>query len=464
MELGQSKFKKNLSNTIIRSYFQSNPMEVAPLHSSYFIDILQSDVGKTSEFGSWRTVVFVQALMSGVIAASSFALINWKILIILLSIGAVPLLFDITYAKKNRIMIEKARELYDEKSANTLDIFEHYIILRIYNAMEEKKSKLLTQHKEMGDIHKKVYLNNNRVNFIHSLVYEGLFRVVILIGGLYSYSTGNISIGSIAFMLSMSEGLAFFLRDFGSYIRNIQELIVSKNKIEDCINCTLQSSLPFRNIDHTVKSLTLENVSFHYPDKSNYLFKNVHYLFKGGHHYILVGENGLGKSTLFKLIFGLYKPTKGKICINSSSINSFESKKLSYVPQEPKVFSGTLKENLTSDSLCEDIRKVEKILKIVGLNDISIENNVVSENGNNFSKGQLMVIVLCRALLQNPDVLLLDELDANIDEKTLNIIMEIIFKDYPKCCIIAISHNKNYNIYKNFKVISIKDGMLKELK
>ncbi len=148
---------------------------------------------------------------------------------------------------------------------------------------------------------------------------------------------------------------------------------------------------------------------------------------------------------------------------NNSKNLVLEENRIAYVPQEPRVFSGTLKENLLNDKEESKAQDIEKVLKIVRLENLNAEECVINENGDNFSKGQLVRIVLARALLQDSDILMLDELDANIDETMLNEIIEDIGRWRPGYCIIAISHNKDYQAYRDFRRILIKDKAISEL-
>ena len=98
-------------------------------------------------------------------------------------------------------------------------------------------------------LEKKTAEQNAKADFLHDLVYDGLYRFVILIGGFLLAGAGEITVGSVAFMLSMSEGLAFFLSDIGAYWRNAQALRVSVGRLETMYNTELSSQRPARTSD-----------------------------------------------------------------------------------------------------------------------------------------------------------------------------------------------------------------------
>lgn len=453
MEVGQSLIKKHFSNLLVNRYFLANPLNVNKLHSSYLLELLQIDTAKISEYGGWDTVVLIQAIISGFIAMFSFAMISWEILALLILLGCIPIFLNTKYAKKNRNIFEKVRKLYEEKAEMTINVIDNYIVLKLYDAIAQSIEQIMNKHNEMMDVQEQVYFNNERVDFVHDLIYQGLYKIVILIGGMYLYRKGEVTIGAIAFMLSMSEGLAFFLNDVGMYYRNVQELNISKDKIQNCINNSLDVVEFSNHNNDKLKSITLQNVSFKYSD-NEMIFERVNYQFVSSHNYLILGKNGVGKSTLLKLIFRLYLPCNGKIFYNENELQTLCDTRISFVPQEPRIFSGTLKENLLDEGMKSGIQEIKKVLQIVRLDNLDIEGCEIEENGNNFSKGQLARIVLARALLQKPDFLLLDEVDANIDEIMLNNILHDIKKWNKECCIIAISHNESYASYRGFvKVI-----------
>ncbi|MGL5439011.1 MAG: ATP-binding cassette domain-containing protein [Filifactoraceae bacterium] len=455
MEKAQVNIKKHFSDEVISKYFFSNPEIINKMHSSYIMEILQEDVSKVSQFGGWQFVVLMQAIISGVASILLITKVSVTLFILMLFFGMIPLIFDIVYAKKNKELLTKARTLYDEKAELTLNALDNQIICRLYNIMDESADNIFCKHKEMSNVQKEVYCTDNKVSFVHNLIYNMIYRAIILLGGLSLFSIGKISIGQIPFLLSVGEGLSFFLSSTGSYIRNIQELIISKNRIESFFNDKKFSN--FREeMDHEkIESIELNKLFYKYLHGKDYVLKDLNYKFVSGRKYLITGDNGKGKSTLLKLIFGLYKPTKGTIKINNKDNVSLKNRNISYVPQEPKIFSGTLLENLITDNC--DIKKgdIDDVLKIVKLDNLFNEKTVIQENGSNFSKGQLMRIVLCRALIQKTNVLLLDEIDANLNEEILNEILNNIMLNNPEMCIIAISHNKEYKIYEDFINIKI---------
>ena len=456
MESGQSKAKESLSNDLANRLFKYSPSFISRIHSSHILNLFQEDIPNVVELGGWKTVVLFQSVVSGVAAGISFLLIKWQLLIILLVFGTMPLMVDYLFAKKNQLMLSEIREAYDKRLELLSDSIDNYTIIKIYNACENNVNAFNNYTDQI--VRKQIRVNtyNNIISFVHDFIYNTVFRTVVLIGGAFWWSRGEMTIGEIAFLFSMTEGLGFFLNDFGAYIRNIQSIIVSKKKLEDFYDNNQYQEL-IEYYSQEIHKITLEDLSFRYPGKTYDLLSNINYEFETGNKYLIRGKNGIGKSTLVKILIGMYKPSKGKVLANDS-VFKYGNRRIAYVPQEPKLFAGTLEDNLIIDeTLSQD--QVQHILNVVELGEFTLEY-IILENGVNLSRGQKERIALARALINAPDVLIMDEFDANLDENTFDKILYNIQRYYKHSCIIAITHNPEKKGYKNFVHIMIDDGLL----
>ena len=172
-----------------------------------------------------------------------------------------------------------------------------------------------------------------------------------------------------------------------------------------------------------ISQIKFENVHFSY-DGTNEILKNLNFEINNGERVAIVGHTGAGKTTIGSLLMRFYDVNKGKISINDNDINNINlwsyRKKVSLVSQKVLLFKGTIRENLVlSDKNITD-DKVWKILKSVQAAEfIELLPNkldyVVSENGKNLSSGQKQMISLARALISNPEFIILDEASSAVD-------------------------------------------------
>jgi ABC-type bacteriocin/lantibiotic exporter with double-glycine peptidase domain len=173
-----------------------------------------------------------------------------------------------------------------------------------------------------------------------------------------------------------------------------------------------------------------------------------------GEKILLSGDSGSGKTTLFKLLLGIIEPSQGKVNFKNKKNEEInpDFSKIGYIPQEPILFPGTIKQNITMFNN-ELTSKVEKAIEEVGLeNDIKkFKNGVNTEldlNKLNISGGQRQKIVLARAKIHGSKIILIDEGTSAIDQKgTLSILKNLLKSE---ATIVFIAHNFNESMHNLF--------------
>ncbi len=200
--------------------------------------------------------------------------------------------------------------------------------------------------------------------------------------------------------------------------------------------------------------MEFKNVHFSYED-SKEILHNVSLKLERGKTYAFVGPTGGGKTTTASLISRLYDPSKGTVLLDGKDIRTYEAKertqKIGFILQEPFLFTGTIKENiLYGNELYENYtnQQIEQVLKDASLEKLFsiFENGLetkVSSGGDNISLGQKQLIAFMRAVLRNPELLILDEATANIDTMTEQLLEEILNKLPESTTRIIIAHRLN---------------------
>lgn len=334
--------------------------------------------------------------------------------------------------------------------------------MKVYRIENTQIKKVLQSSAQICSLQKKIYNIELLTNTMQDFIFNGVYRIVIVLMGLYYYDCGKLSFGSIMFMLSMSEGLSFCIGSLGSYIKEIQEVLVSKKRIDDFGNLENEWIEDGDKITH-IEKIEFQNIYFSYPDGNKVIFENMSLGLDREDNYVLLGENGSGKSSVIKLLFGLYQPLQGNICINDGYFVKNLQDRIAYVPQEPDIYEGTLLYNLLLEKSDYDEKEVILALETVEL--LSWANSlerklqtVFQEKGKDISRGQKTRIALARALIRRPDFIFADEIDANIDAEMLKYILNNIRQNYMECSIVAVTHRENEDIYKDFRRIQIKNN------
>eukprot|EP00731_Ephydatia_muelleri_P032675 Em0024g219a len=214
--------------------------------------------------------------------------------------------------------------------------------------------------------------------------------------------------------------------------------------------------------------IELSNVSFLYSTNAPLVLKSLNCHIHPGEKIGVVGRTGAGKSSLGALLLELTAHT-GTITIDGVDISQIEKqalrRKISFVPQKPVLFSGTLRFNLdpfdenTDDAIWKSLEQVQ--LKIVVQNMEGGLDSQVCEGGSNFSVGQRQLLCLARALLRKNKVLVLDEVTANVDAKTDVLIQKIIRESFSECTTLIIAHHL-HTLMDCDRVLVLDGGRIKE--
>jgi len=171
-------------------------------------------------------------------------------------------------------------------------------------------------------------------------------------------------------------------------------------------------------------NIEFRNVTFTYPDENKKALDNVSFKINAGEKVGIVGKIGSGKTTIEKLILGLYKPQSGTILIDGIDINQIDPsdlrKNIGYVPQNVNLFRGTVKENILYKAPYVDDATMLRSSKLAGVDDfIKLHpkgyDMPVGERGDGLSGGQKQAIAIARAFLLDSPIILLDEPTNSVD-------------------------------------------------
>ena len=295
--------------------------------------------------------------------------------------------------------------------------------------------------------------------FIYCLIYHQQFDAVS-ISLLLKYS------------LNISEEILVMLTH-GTELEN------SFVRIERCESAT---HLPKENYEGTINisdrnefegNIEFDHLYIKYRPNLDFALKDLSLTIKFGDKICVVGRTGSGKSTIILGLFRLIESTDGAIYINNMNIKDIPLKilrrHLGIVPQEPKIFSGTLKFNLDPKKKYSDF-EINNAVREVGLFQLMKENGrdikkklnmKLRENGGNLSLGEKQLICMARIFLRKNKIVVMDEATSNIDNKTDLFIQDAVDKIFKNSTLITIAH-KIPDLDKYDKIMVLDNGVLVE--
>ena len=272
---------------------------------------------------------------------------------------------------------------------------------------------------------------------------------VLIVGAFLIFFTNQLSVGSIISLQFLTAMITIPFMQIPSVLYSLQRLDGQLGRYNDLMNNeddnyvvpllafnrsvlprASLANIPDENIPNFNDRCTLElsNIKLKFSPKLPYVLDNLNLTFDHSNHLALVGGSGSGKSTILKIIAGLIEPTEGDYFINKIKwerkyTNSIR-KKIGYVPQFPALFNGTMRENLLMyNNLSISDEEIVNASRITGADKIIFSNSegldyALRDNASNLSGGQKQLLEITRVILRKPDILLLDESTAALDEKT----------------------------------------------
>lgn len=407
------------------------------------------DASKIREAISGATLTIMidtfMAIVGGIILYIQNATLFTISIIMLVCYCLIVFLFNKPINRVEREVMESAAQLnsYLIESLNGIET------VKAYNS--EDKCKLQTE-KNFVRFLKRIFKSGKVMNYQSSLstLVASIGGVVILWVGAYKVINGDMTIGQL---ITFNSLLIYFVDPVKNLINlqpMMQTAIVASDRLGEILDLEVEKDKDeIRKLSPSSLEgrIQFKNVDFRYGTRALVL-KNINLDIQKGQRIALVGESGSGKTTLVKLLLNLYQAENGDITINDNNIKDINMsvlrEKIAYVPQSTFLFSGTIEENLRlgNDATMDEIVAASKLTKTHDfVNELPVRyKSKLEENGTNLSGGQRQRIAITRAILKNPDIMILDEATSNLDSITEKAIDRTINNLDNRVTTIVIAH------------------------
>lgn len=246
------------------------------------------------------------------------------------------------------------------------------------------------------------------------------------------------------------------------------ERIIEYSKLSSEAPAEIKETSPNNEWPETGE-IEFKNVLLKYSTSLPPVLKNINFKINSCEKVGIVGRTGAGKSSLISSLFRLVELTKGSIFIDSVDISKIGldqlRQKLSIVPQDPSLFSGTVRMNLdpfnqySDDKIWSALTKAKMNKAIMSMNGGL--NAKISKGGCNLSVGQRQLLCLARALLKDNRIWILDEATANVDHETDSIIQETIRREFTNCTVLTVAHRLN-TVIEMDRIMVLSEGNVVE--
>jgi len=470
---------RNLTISVFQNYFEKKLMtgfmkKIMSLPLNFFVNRSTGDLIFRSNLTTYIQQLLSSQLVTTVIdIVFVFAylglMLTYSVELTLVSLVAIAVIVISSFIQSKKVQALTDKELVLHSKA-------HRVLVELFEGMETVKS-IGAEHQFYDNWESnfyeqlKIQLKKNKASgWIGNVAVATQFVLPLLIigVGIYSISGGGLTLGAlISFNTIASSFVAPIVTIMGSYsqilllrsyLGKLSEILEQKSMIDE----------DREDFNESYKKLELKNVHFQYSKFESEVLKDINLSIGENEKIAIVGPSGSGKSTLLKIIAGMYAPTIGSVLLNNKELSHLSQQqvreKISVVNQNPAIFNMSLRDNILMNS-----ENVSEEVFLQAVNDARVDEitnmlpmgyeTQISEGGMNLSGGQMQRIAIARALVKEPELILMDEPTSALDNISENYIMNHI-KDY-KCPCIVVSHRLN-TIQHFDRVIVINNGKIVE--
>jgi len=414
--------------------------------SGDLVNRLDKDILVVEKFFSVHIIDYLYSSLSMLVIIILLLKIN--IILAMISFVMVPLsfLFVRFMSKKAKKANEKHREMLGIYESFLHNTFQGWKEVKLYNLEEDKKYELEQFREKLAKLvfSSQIYWFINRA----FIAFKDFFITkmnLYFVGGLLII-TGRLDVALLLVFMNYYELMFSNLNNLTDSIIGLQSESPSIERIFEIMDIELESKPYIRDLD---SHIIIKDINFKYYEEQDLVLKNVNIDIAENDQVAFGGRSGSGKTTLAMLIKGMYEPVSGSIFIGQHDISNiaFESisKKIAIVVQEPQFLNLTIEENLrlvkrraSKEEIIEICKKVNAYEFIENLPEKF--NTVIGEKGIKLSGGQRQRLAVARLLLQNPDIIILDEVTSSLDSENEKVIVTLIQSLSKSKTIISIAH------------------------
>ena len=424
--------------------------KITGYHSGELMNRLTNDVSVVADGYSGILPTVVSAFARLICAVVALIILDWIFavaftvagILVFAVIGVLRTMLKSLH-KKAQETDGKVRSFMQECIENLLAVKAFSIngkIERQAQDLQEENFKVKMRRKNYSVTGHAIYNFIFSAGYLFALIYGG----VKILGGVLSY-------GSLSAILQLVNNVQVPFASLSNVLPKYYAMVASAERLMEIEEVESESDGEYvdaKSVYDKMLAINIDGVDFSYDREK--VLSNVSFYINKGDFVMIEGSSGVGKSTLIKLLLGVYDVDGGKIEIKTNdgvlAVDKSTRTLFSYVPQGNMIFSGTIKENVTfindnaTDEQIENALKISCAYEFINKLPAGLET-VVGENGVGLSEGQVQRLAIARAILCNAPIVLLDEATSALDEKTEEELLKNL-KVLEGVTLIIISHKK----------------------
>ena len=422
-------------------------------HSGEIISKILYDLTKMGDIYGSRLRRVVMPFIQVVVFLIPMFLLSWQLTLCLVGVNAIMMGLEMMMLNPMHKVSTELSAINTKMTSRLSDLLQGMEQVRMYASGYKTIDEFKTQN------HCYAKKSNKMILYIACLEsggkgFELLCSLVFLMIGIYFVEKGYTTLGALTAIYTMYGVFSFQFLQMGRYIPELVGCLVNAKNIFDFLDEAREPQNWYTDSFAKEKyikkefAITINSVTFSY-DGENAVLQDFSLQVKSGECVAITGASGCGKTTLSKLLLGLYPLDGGTIIINGLDIKKCHltalRKQIAYVPQEPYLFNGSIEENIRMGRANATEEEIIKAAKQANAHEFIIHlsegyQTKVGERGNNLSGGQRQRIAIARAILKDSPIILMDEATSALDNESEQFVNDALKNLQGQKTIVMIAH------------------------
>ena len=413
--------QKHMQGMVTASLMGKRYASLKAYHSGELVSRIFSDVSVVQDGVMSLLPSLLSIFVSFVGAAAILMAMDWRFILILIAAGAVGAAISVAFREPMKTRHKRMQEASAKLHASTQENLENIRVVKA-SGSEERALETMNEYRD-GLVNEQ--MRNGRLSILMNQGFGIMFSLSWLVCNLWGcvkIYQGAFTYGSLAALIQLIGRIQSPIANAVNLVSQMYGVVASAERLQEVVGLPdEEQGTVLTDFDR----IQLKDVNFQYDDSMDDVLIDVNAEISKGDFVALTGISGGGKTSLFQLLLGIYKPTSGQVLFKQGDLTvpaARGTRRLfAYVPQGNMLFSGTVRENLTMFTDGATQKEIEEAVKAACLEELIANigyDAVLGERGVGLSEGQAQRVAVARALLSKAPILLLDEATSALDEET----------------------------------------------
>ena len=462
-----SKRADTIMSNKIFNHILNIKMEAKPSSTGQFVSRLQS-FESVREFFTAATLAAIVDLPFVIIFILVIIYIAGPLAYITIATVLISIIFSWYLQRPLKKIIEKSVKEEQIKQTTLIETVAGLEIIKSVKAQNRMKTHWDQSINKTVHYADKGHFLSQSITFFTAFISQ-FSNIAIVAGGVYLAQDGEITMGAIIAAMILNGRVIAPVSQLVGMIIKFDKTMLSLNNLDEVMNMPVEKeNKSYISRPNLKGDIELKDVQFSYKDQNHHTLKDINLKIKEGEKVAILGKIGSGKSTLLKLIMNLYEPTSGSVLVDGLDTRQIDPTDLRHaignVPQEPFLFMGTIKDNLTIGEQFVSDEELLRVSRIAGLDDFLGKHEagydlLVGERGDGLSGGERQSVTLARALISDPNIIMLDEPTNSMDRQTEKQFIDRMMNIIGNKTLIVVTH-KTSLLKLVDRVIIIENGQV----